>query len=454
LRDVSLDRPRGVAGRAIVGCALVSLGALGVVRTLVGGGATELVGVYAVLVFGGMVVLGPVIAPPFVQLVGKPLPAIGRISAQLARENASRNPRRTAATASALMVGIGLVTFIAVTADSIKASTVNAVDQAVQGDLIVTSDGAGVRALSPNLAAELRSLPEVEAVTTFRIGVSEVADDPQLLLAIDPATFPELIHLELAAGSIEDLGMRGIAVPATIADDNGWSIGQTIPVTFRDTEQRFLELVAVYDSVLPAPGDGYLISQELHTVVFPEVEQTDHTVYLELSGSTDAGDGRAAVETVADRYPSAQVRDISQFKQDRIDRINSFLLVLYALLALALLIAVIGIINTLLLSVYERTHELGLLRAVGMSRRQVAASICWESVLIAVLGACTGLVVGLFFGWSLVQALESEGARLFSVPGAQMVSLVGLAAVAGVFAALYPAWRAARLDVLRAIATE
>lgn len=454
LRDISLDRPGRLVLRSAFGGALVALGALGVLRTLTTGGALELVGVYAVFVFAGMVVLGPVLAPPFVQLVGRPLPALGRISAQLARENAARSPRRTAATASALMVGIGLVTFIAVTAESIKASTVDAVDRAVQGDLIITSDGAGARALDPNLATELRALPQVTGLTTFKIGFAEVASDPQLLLAIDPSTFPELISVDLSAGSLDALGSDGVAVPSTVAEENGWRLGQTVPVDFRDTGRRFLEVVAVYDSVLPAPGDGYLISQELHAQVFPEVEQTDHTIYLQLAGGDAVDAERGTIEEVASQYPSAQVRDISQFKQDRIDRINSFLLVLYALLALALVIAVIGIVNTLLLSVYERTHELGLLRAVGMSRRQVASSICWESVLIALLGACTGVAIGLFFGWALVQALEAEGARLFSVPGGQLAGLVGLAAVAGVGAALYPAWRAARLDVLRAIATE
>jgi putative ABC transport system permease protein len=454
LRDVSLDRPSRLAIRSAAGASLIALGGIGVVRTLLASGALELVGLYAVAVFAGMVVLGPVLAPPFVRAVGRPLPAIGRISALLARENAARNPRRTAATASALMVGVGLVAFIAVAADSVKSSTTDAVDRAVRGDFIITSEGAGVRALSPNLAEELRASTEIEAVTTFRVGFAEIAGEGQLVVAVDPSTFSELVDIDVVDGAISRIGPRGVAVPRTVAEARGWRIGQAVPITFRDTGNQFLQLDAIYDAILPAPGDGYLISHELHTANFPEVEQTDHTVYVKLRPGTTIDAGRSEVEAIAGNYPSARVQDLTEFKQQRLSQINQFLVVLYALLALALVIAVIGIVNTLLLAVYERTREIGLLRAVGMSRRQVAASICWESVLIALLGAFTGLLIGLFFGWALVKGLEDEGARVFTVPAAQLIGLVVLAALAGVGAALYPAWRAARLDVLEAIATE
>jgi putative ABC transport system permease protein len=148
------------------------------------------------------------------------------------------------------------------------------------------------------------------------------------------------------------------------------------------------------------------------------------------------------------------MQDLDQFKQEQIDEINQFLLVIYALLALALVIAIIGIINTLLLSVYERTHEIGLLRAIGMSRRQVGSAVCWEAVLIALIGTVLGLAVSVLFGWAIVSALEDQGARVFALPWATMALIVVLAAVAGLIAALYPAFRASRLNVLDAIATE
>jgi putative ABC transport system permease protein len=454
LRDVSIDRPGRLALRTVSGLVLVAAGGVGVVRTLVAGGALQLVGAYAVAVFAGMVVLGPVLAPPFVQLIGRPLPALAGISAHLARENAVRSPRRTAATASALMVGVGLVVFIAVAADSVKASTVDVIDRAVRGDLVVTSEGPGPSSLAPAVAEQLAALPEAEAVTTLRVGFAEIDGEGELVLAIDPTTFPELIRADVAAGALDRLGTRGIAVPEAVAADRGWSLGQPVPVTFLQTGSQLLELVATYDNVLPAPGEGYLVTQELFAATYPAVDQTDNAVYVRLDDGVALDDGRAAVEAVTAGYPSARVQDIGQFTQQRLDRVNQFLVVLYALLGLALIIAIVGIVNTLLLSVYERTRELGLLRAVGMSRRQVGSSVCWESVLIAVLGACTGVAIGLFFGWALVQGLADRGASVFSVPTGQLVSVVVLAAASGVAAALYPAWRAGRLDVLQAIATE
>jgi putative ABC transport system permease protein len=336
----------------------------------------------------------------------------------------------------------------------VKASTVDTIGRTIRGDLIVTSEGPGPTSLSPALAQRVAELPAVDAVTSLRAGLAEVAGDGRLVLAIDPTSFPELVSADVTEGSFDRLGRRGIAVPRTVADDRGWALGQPVDVTFLQTGSQLLELVAIYDNPLPAAGEGYLVSQELFAATYPTVEQTDNAVYTRLASGVSLAEGRAAIEVVTSDFPSARVQDLTQFTQERLDRINQFLVVLYALLALALVIAVVGIVNTLLLSVYERTRELGLLRAVGMSRRQVGTSVCWESVLIAVLGACTGVAVGLFFGWALVQGLADRGARVFSIPTGQLVAVVVLAATAGVVAALYPAWRAGRLDVLDAVATE
>jgi putative ABC transport system permease protein len=245
-------------------------------------------------------------------------------------------------------------------------------------------------------------------------------------------------------------------VSAQLATDRGLVLGQPVTATFLQGGTLDLTVEAIYDTEFPVRGPGWIVTRELFDANVPPALQTDSAVYVKLVDGSDAGvaAARPALERIVDAVPGAELQDLKEFQRTQSSRADQFLLIVYVLLALALVIAVVGVVNTLLLSVHERTRELGLLRAVGMTRRQVRSSIRWESVIISLIGTLTGLVIGLVFGWALVRALRDDGITVFQVPWGQLVAIVALSALAGIGAALYPAWRASRLDVLEAIATE
>ena len=458
MRDTGVESERASRWRIAAGVGLLLAGAAlayeGLFRRE--GGDLQLLGLGALGVFLGAAVLGPVTAPVLARLLGRPLPALLGVDGRLAVENAVRSPRRTATTASALMIGVGLVAFIAIAAQSVKESTSEAIDAAVLGEYVVTSDGFGATALPPNVAEELRALPDVEAAAGLRGTFATVDGDSRLVLGADADQITQLIEFDDVEGSLAGLDGNGVAVSEELASERGLAVGRPVTATFLGGGTVELTVEAVYDTRLPLRGPGWLVDLDLFDRNVPPALRTDRAVYVKLVDGSDEGiaAARPSLERVVDAVPGAELQDIGEYQQAQGARADQFLLVVYVLLALALVIAVVGVINTLLLSVHERTRELGLLRAVGMSRRQVRSSIRWESVIISLIGTLTGLVIGLAFGWAIVRALRDDGITAFAVPWSQLAVVVVLAALAGVGAALYPAWRAARLDVLAAIATE
>lgn len=459
LRESAYEHGRPSWLRAAAGCALLVLGVVLILRALLTETEDVLpaVGRGAAVVFVAVIVLGPVVARPLSRVLGAPMPSLSRVTGRLARENAMRSPRRTAATASALMIGVGLVGFIAVVAASVQASIVRGIDRAVGADIVINTVGGGGgpgNGLSPALTDAIADVDVVDVVSPQRVDFAEVAGAGQFVIAIDPESFVEIIDLDVVEGSFADLADGGIAVPKYIADQERWGVGTRLPAKFLQQTEAVLPVVAIYETDLPIQGAGLFISIDLFNRTFPVSDQVDDLVYVKLADGVDGAEGIEALTPIVEQHPLAQMQDLDQFKQEQVDEINQFLLVIYALLALALVIAIIGIVNTLLLSVYERTHEIGLLRAIGMSRRQVGSSVCWEAVLIALIGTVLGLTMAVLFGWAVVRALADQGARVFSIPVSGLVSIVVLAALAGLAAALYPAFRASRLDVLAAIAAE
>jgi putative ABC transport system permease protein len=453
MRDVAVGSTGyGSKLRIAVGVVMLGLGVASLLGGLFGGGgsALALVGLGVLLVFFGVSVLGRTVALPLSRAIGALLPRLRGITGNLARENAMRNPKRTAATASALMIGVALIGFISILAASTRTSINASIDKAFTSDFVVNPGTFGIGGLDPQLAERVNDLPEVEAASGVRFGAVEIDGSTEEVLGVDPASTFELVDVERLQGSPDDLGRDAIAVFEDVADEDGLAIGDTVQVNFKDTGVQPLRVVMIYGEDEPA-GD-YLIGRAAYEANF--AEQFDTFVFVRKAADVEAGQALAAVQRVADNFPGADVQDRTGFKEDLTEPVNQILGLVYALLALAVVIALLGIGNTLALSILERTREVGLLRSVGMTRSQLRSTIRWESVIIALQGTLLGILIGIFFGWALVRALRDEGIDQFTVPFGTLLIVIVLAALAGVVAAVLPARRAAKLDVLRAIVAE
>jgi putative ABC transport system permease protein len=455
IRDVETARITRWTRRLVIGLVIFGLGTTGLLVGLFGDveNAVYLIAIGTLLVFVGVTVLGPILAGPLSRVIGSPLPRLRGMTGTLARENAMRNPRRTSATAAALMIGVAIVGFFTVFASSIKASVNSQVDRLFNSDFVISTGafGGSGSGFSPELAAQVAALPQVGESSPLRFAEADVDGDDEFLVSIDMQTVGELFDLDRLEGDFAGLGENGIAVSKKALDDNGWELGQRIPVRFPSGE-RPMTIGTVYENGFREGLTDFAISLEAWAVSYPD--QLDNQVYVRLADGVSAAEGRRALERVARPYPNADVQDRAEFKEEFSEQVNQILGLVYVLLFLAIFIALIGIANTLALSVFERTRELGLLRAVGMSRRQLRSSVRWESVIIAILGTLLGLVIGVFFGWAVVKALRDEGFEKFAPQAGQLILIVIAAGLAGVVAAYFPARRAAKLDVLRAVTTE
>ena len=458
MRDVAVDRTGASKLRVAFGLILLALGAFMLWFGLNGNSDSglQVIGGGAFFVFIALTVIGPVIATPFASVLGWPLQKTSRITGRLARENAMRNPRRTSTTASALMIGIGLVGFIAVTAQSVKASTVDAINQSVTGQYVVTTESFGSTALPQSMAAELDEVPGVRVAAGISATFANINNSGKIILAVDPDAISQVIEFTDVEGSFASLGVGEIAVPEKLAEEKRLKIGDPIQLVVIQGGATTLSLGSIYKTEFPIQGPGWIISTDQFNTLVPPSQQTFLSIYIKLDDTSSDGVDAAlpGLKAVTDTVPGAKLQNLNEYKKAQTDQVNQFLQIVYVLLALALIIAIVGVVNTLLLSVYERTRELGLLRAVGMSRRQVRSTIRLESVIISLMGTLIGLVIGIIFGWALVTALADEGITSFAIPWTQLVIIVIIAIVAGVGAALYPARRAARLDVLRAISSD
>jgi len=456
MRDVAIDSSGRSRIRIVAGIGLALVGALflyvGLFAKL--DSPLPVVGGGIFFVFIGVAVLGPSIANPLSKAIGWPIARFGGITGRLARENARRNPKRTASTASALMIGVGLVTFIAIAGQSLKASTTELIDRGIKADFVVDSGSFINGGLNPSLTQDLAHVPGVATAAGLRLNLAKVGEKGQIILAFDPAALPKVFSFNVTDGSLDHMGATGVLIDKKTATAENLTIGSKVPLTFAETGAQDFEVVAIYDSTFPLPGGSYLISNEAYDANYPVNQQTEYQIYLKLAPGVKVADVRAPIQTLTDAYPTATLQDINEFKNTQLKQIDQFLLVIYVLLGLSLIIAVIGIINTLLLSVYERIREIGLLRAVGETRAQLRSTVRWEAVIIAVLGTLQGLVIGLFFGWALVKALYDDGVKVFALPYGQLVLFVVIAGTVGVISALYPAFRAARLNILDAISSD
>ncbi len=450
LRDAEPTAKR-LSGRRIASGLVVLV--LGVALLLVGlftgpKNPAALVGLGAMSVFLGVAVLAPLVARPVAGALGRPIGRLG-MAGRLGRDNSVRNPRRTATTSAALMIGLALVAMVSILAASVKSSTDDVLQRTLRADYLVTGSG-GFQPFSQDAATALRESHAFSAVEEVRQGVFGLHGNATTLGGIDPAQLEGVTNLPITSGRLSDLGEGDLMVWDKTASDNGWSVGTEVPVQFARTGTRTLKVVATYsDNTLVG---NYVVS--LSTYEANYTQQLDTFVLAKTAPGVSSTQAKAAVRSVERSFPNVQIQDQAEFRESQSKQIDQLLGLITALLSLALLIAVFGIVNTMALSVYERTREIGLLRAVGLTRRQTRAMVRWESIIIAVFGAVLGTAVGIFFGWAMVRALKDQGLTVFSVPVGQLLLYVVVAGILGVIAAIWPARRAAKLDVLRAITTE
>ncbi len=452
LRDSAAEATAISKVRAAVGAAVGGLGTVVLVTaTSSADGAMGRAGIGALLVFVAAVTLGPVLARPAAALVGAPVAGSRGLVGQLARRNAMRNPRRTAGAALALVIGAAVVALFATFGSSLSHSIDRTVQQSFGGDLVVMQDGFSGAGLSPNLAPAIDALPEVEETVALSNATATVDGSTVYPTAGDPRAMAALLDLDVQQGNLARLAPGEVAITEGYAADHGLAMGDQLTFDFADGEASTFQIAAIY-------GVGELLGD----IVMTQADWTPHelrpghvAVLVGLADGTSLDQGREAVEAVAETLGGPEVEDREQYIDRVAGQVNQLLTLVYGLLGLAILIALIGLANTLSLSIFERSRELGLLRAVGLTRGKLRAMVRWESVITALVGTVVGLGVGTFLGWGLVRALSAqEGFVSFQLPTTTLAVVLVLSIGAGVLAAVRPAHRAAKLDVLAAIAEQ
>ncbi|MEV8597669.1 FtsX-like permease family protein [Streptomyces sp. NPDC052012] len=462
LRDAGTPAD-GRAGwiRGLIGLVLTGGGAFALYLAGAADKATEgslWLGIGVVLSLIGFVVIGPVLASGVVRVLGAVLlRAFGPVG-RMAERNALRNPRRTGATGAALMIGLALVACLSVVGSSMVASATEELDKTVGTDFIVQNDGGQL--ITPQAVEAVKSAPGVEHVTEYKWTEADFTTPDgktvkdTAITAADP-TYATDLRVETVAGNLSDAYKPdSMSVHEDFAKDHGISIGSTIDVAFKDgrTGELTVRAITSSEAVIDA-GAMYTSIDTLAKHVPADKMPLDTLLFASAKdGQQDAA--YKALKDALDEYPQYQVRDQTDYKEALKDQIGQLLNMIYGLLALAIIVAILGVVNTLALSVVERTREIGLMRAIGLSRRQLRRMIRMESVVIALFGALLGLGLGMGWGATAQQLLALEGLKVLDIPWPTIIGVFIGSAFVGLFAALVPAFRAGRMNVLNAIATE
>jgi putative ABC transport system permease protein len=453
MRDDVAMPERGLRRRAVLGTGLLAAGA-GVMAvaamSMNGSGAAKVLGLGAAVTFIGMVVCAPVFSRPVVRALASPLLLLSRTVGRLARDNSVRNPRRTATTAISLMIGLALVSAFSVLATSTKSSVDALVDDQVTADFVLSG---GSSPFPVTIAEQAARLPGVTAVVDSGIVPVRIGGSTTSAAAVTGRGIQQVVDLTVLDGDLSSLDDGRLAVSRSYAEKHGVKVGDTITATVGVLPGTRLVVGAEYEDS-QAIGTQLLVPRRLYTAAVPKAYQTAYAAYVKTAPGADAEQVRAELTQLVKPQLVISVQDREQFKDAQGGQIDQLLAIIYVLLGLSVVIAALGIVNTLALSVFERTREIGLLRAVGMTRGQLRRTIVSESVLTALFGAVLGTALGLTLGVLLQRVLEEQGLQSLSVPWGQVALTFVLAGVVGVVAALMPAWRATRLDVIKAVTTD
>ncbi|MFI0263366.1 ABC transporter permease [Streptomyces sp. NPDC017056] len=438
--------------RNAIGAVLAAAGTacvLGAVSVGSDAGKT-LMGLGAGLLLIGVFVLTPLLSRPLIAAAAPVLRAFG-ISGKLARQNAVRNPRRTAATASALMIGLTLVTGLTVIAGGVQKGIDKMATDALKADYVVGMATMGP--LSPEVAKTLAADPEVTASSPLRSTAARIGGESKRLTGVDGKAIGELTNLKFTAGSLDGLGTpktNRAVVDSGTAKRNGWQVGSSFETTFEDGQKGRLTVSGVFEGNTMFQG----IMVDTSVLTPHQKKPTDMQVLVKAEGGATDAAKDSLVETLG-KNPAISVQDKKDVSEDIAQLFNLMLNMLYGLLAMAVVVAVLGVVNTLAMSVFERQQEIGMLRAIGLDRVGVKRMVRLESLVIALFGGVLGIGLGVFFGWAAGELIGSSmPAYELVLPWARMGVCLALAAVVGVLAALWPARRAARLNMLASIKAE
>ena len=432
-----------------VGVAVMLLGLFGILDP-----GEVAVGVGAAAVFLGVTLLSPRLVTPLASVIGRPLERFRGVPGRLARENAVRNPSRTASTAAALMIGLALVSFVAVFAAGLKGSIDNAIDKTLTTDLII-SNNDGYSDIPAAATDAVAAVDGVEVASPARYTQDEIEGIGNgYLTLVDPATAAQVLSLDWKQGSqdlLASLGTNDAVVDEKWADKNDLAVGDTFDAKTASGEVITYTVKGTFTDTTDFIGD--YAASDINASSFGEGNSVTN-VFLKLAPDADTASVRSDIDSVLDeKFPLAKSENQEELKDSIATQLNTLLGVVYALLLLSVIVSLFGIVNTLALSIHERTRELGLLRAVGTARRQVRQMVRYESVITALIGGLLGAILGVVFAVVISRPLADEG-FILKIPVGTLIVLLILTILAGVLAAIGPARRASRLDVLQALAYE
>ncbi|PHX71685.1 MAG: hypothetical protein CK521_03960 [Acidimicrobium sp.] len=447
MRATALEIAEPGRKRLYTGLLSIALG-LAIIVAVVAGASNNYLGIGILFVFIGTIVLGPIIARPVALFLGRPAARFRGVTGTMARQNSARNPKRTSRTASPVLIGVALVTAVTALAASIKGQIDDVFTAQFKGDYAISTDARGFGGLSPSLAVDLNKLPQVEKATGFGFLTVKIDGKGQYVTTINPETIEGLWNIGLINATYPDLKTSNMFVSEKVAKKKNIAIGSVLETTLGDGSTRPLTVAGIY--VNNEIGD-YIANSNL--VDGSGIIMFDIGVYIQTKENVNKAEAFAALDTAVKKYGQGELLTKQEYINKQSGQVNQLLGLIYGLLMLSVIISIVGIIITLLLSVFERQRELGLLRAVGMTRSQVRTTVRWESVITSLLGAVLGIILGIGLGWIIVFALKDQGLTSFKLPFGPTIIIMVMSFIVGLFAAIYPAWRATRVNILDALNT-
>lgn len=446
MRDTALDTVQKLTRRVAIGFVLIVAGAVGLFASM-NGADVAILGLGVLGVFAGVLVIGPALSKPVAMLLGKPVSALRGVTGAMSQQNAARNPKRTARTAAPVLIGVALVTAFTALAASVKNEIRDSIGSSFRGDYALSVNSRGFGGIPTSVTDQLTQLAEVDQATGVGFIAAKVGDESPFVLVFNPKTADGLYDLEMVEGTQKGLTKNEILVETDKALNKNLTVGSSVQVTLVDGRSMQLTVAGTYTDAY----GNYAVSRELfdgsNTPLF------DSFVYIKAAAGVSDESARTAISAVSADLGIGKLESRDEYIDTQAAQVDQFLALIYGLLFLSVIIAIVGIIITLLLSVFERRREIGLLRSVGMTRSQVRTMVRWESVITSLFGAITGVVLGILTGIVIVVSLNDSGFSAFTLPITNTIIILAGAFVIGVIAAVFPAWRATRTEIISAIAS-